>query len=265
MRTLLPLTAAAFCMAAAISGCSPDRQRFVDNAGNGNTTPTMTTADVSTLISDSGYTRYHLVAPLWQMFEDAEDPFWKFPYGLALEQYDISGAVAATVECDSAKYLSRRKIWRLDGNVVMVNTQSDTFLTQQLFWDQNRRTIYSDSFIHIVRTDHIIEGYGFESDQSMRYYTVNNPTAIIPVEGVRPGRRNAIGDTAVAPAASDSTSVPDPLKPINLRKPSERGNGTATGSTPAQSISAPRLLPGDVSPNAHKPTTRQNLKKSNMK
>lgn len=142
----------------------------------------MSTSDVSTLISDSGYTRYHLTSPIWQMFEDAEEPFWRFPGGLELQQYDLEMQPTSNVICDSAIYYSRKRIWELVGNVVMVNTDADSFLTQKLFWDQNARKIYSDSFIHIVRSDRIIEGYGFESDQSMRYFTVNHPTAILPVD-----------------------------------------------------------------------------------
>lgn len=172
-------------------------KRYVANADNA---PTMSTRDVSTLISDSGYTRYHMEAPLWQMYEDVEEPYWLFPEGIELEQYDLQMKPESTVVCDSATYFSRKRLWRLDGNVVMVSTATDSFLTQQLFWDQNSRKIYSDSFIHIVRTDRTIEGYGFESDQSMRYYTVRRPTAILPADR-RPGVRRdtvATADTAAA-------------------------------------------------------------------
>lgn len=143
-------------------------------------TPTMTTTDVHSFISDSGYTRYRMDAPLWLVYDDSDDPRWRFPQGLAIEQYDRNLATAANVDCDSATYFSRRRLWRLDGNVVMVNSEGDSFLTQQLFWDQSTRKIRSDSFIHIVRTDRIIEGIGFESDENMRSYMVLHPTAILP-------------------------------------------------------------------------------------
>ena len=197
----------------------PEPERYVPNAGDGETTPTMATSNVSTLISDSGYTKYHVITPLWQMFEDAEEPFWRFPNGLELEQYDTEMRTQSTVVCDSAVYYSRKKLWRLDGDVVMVNTQADSFLTQQLFWDQNSRKIYSDSFIHIVRTDRTIEGYGFESDQSMLYYTVNNPTAILPADK-RPGsalRESA--DSAPAPAAEKpAVAQPAATQPAILKR-----------------------------------------------
>lgn len=141
----------------------------------------MMTSEVETFISDSGYTRYHITAPVWKMFEEARDPHWKFPEGLDLEQYDIQMRPTSSMRCDSATYFSQKRLWRLDGNVVMVNTLRDSFLTQQVFWDQSRREVYSDSFIHIVRSNRIIEGYGFTSNERMTAFSVNRTTGIIPI------------------------------------------------------------------------------------
>ncbi len=141
----------------------------------------MLTHNVSSLISDSGYTRYHITAPVWLMFENARIPVWKFPEGLFLEKYDNNMVTDATVVCDSATYFSQSKLWRLDGNVRMRNTAGDKFLTQQMFWDQQREKIYSDSFIHIEKSNRIIEGYGFISNQQMTAYTVRQPSGIFPV------------------------------------------------------------------------------------
>ena len=200
----LPLIAVAVAVAGCW-GCREERQSFVPNAPDGVLTPTMTTDDVSTFISDSGYTRYHITTAVWQMFEDAPEPYWRFPAGLELEQYDEHMRPAANVRCDSAVYQSRRRLWQLDGHVVMVNTERDSFLTQQLFWDQSRQKVYSDSFIHIVRQDRIIEGYGFESNQNMTAYTVKRPTGIFPVSRPEP-QAAAKADTAAAPATRRPTA-----------------------------------------------------------
>lgn len=217
--------------------CSGDKQHFVANVGDGYSTPTMATRDVSTLISDSGYTRYHLKAPVWNMFEDADEPFWTFPEGISLEQYDNNMAVTSNVDADSAVYYSRKKIWRLDGNVVMVNPERDSFLTQQLFWDQNRRKIYSDSFIHIVRSDRTIEGYGFESDQNMASYSVTSPTAILPAKRTETKSDTAAADTtakaAPKPAHNRHSAIADPQPAIHRD----------TASRPDQPVRRQRLTP----------------------
>ncbi|MDE6269665.1 MAG: LPS export ABC transporter periplasmic protein LptC [Muribaculaceae bacterium] len=210
MRRLLPLALLCGLLAAA---CGEERKSYVPNVGDGSTTPTMTTADVSTFISDSGYTRYHITTPVWQMFEDAPDPFWRFPQGLHLEQYDLQMKPESNIRSDSAVYFSRRRLWRLDGHVVMVNVDGDSFLTNQLFWDQQQRQVYSDSFIHIVRTDRVIEGYGFTSNENMTAYNVNRPTGIIPVDKRNPDEPAAPADSMAADSAPPAPAAPSRRAP----------------------------------------------------
>lgn len=179
---LLPLTAAAvMAVMAALSSCSEEHRERVADINDTESVPTMTTTNVATFISDSGYTRYHITTPVWYVYDEAKVPRWTFPDGLFLEKYDDFFRPDATLRCDSAVYFSQKKLWRLDGNVRMRNTAGDRFLTQQLFWDQASRTVYSDSFIHIERSDRIIEGYGFNSNENMTRYTVRRPSGIFPV------------------------------------------------------------------------------------
>lgn len=229
------LPAIAIAAVAAATACGDNQRTYVPNIGDGRSTPTMATTDVVTMISDSGYTRYRVATPLWQMFEDCDSPYWRFPHGLELDQYDLSMQPESHIECDSAVYFSQRRLWRLDGRVMMVNTLRDSFLTEQLFWDQLQRRMYSDSFIHIVRTDRIIEGYGFESNQNMTRYTVRRPTAILPVEQ-QLGTKHATSDSAAAPSA-----VADSTTPTERRQPQRRQRRTAPGFTPGGRIDEPAI------------------------
>ncbi|MDE5594652.1 MAG: LPS export ABC transporter periplasmic protein LptC [Muribaculaceae bacterium] len=193
----------ALVIASLLAGaCGNDERSYVANIGDGDHSPTMTTYQVETFISDSGYTRYHISTPVWKMFEEASEPFWRFPDGLNLQQYDLQMQPDATMECDSAVYFSRMRLWQLDGHVMMVNTLRDTFLSQQLFWDQAKRQVYTDSFIHIVRSDRIIEGYGFESNENMTAYTIHRPTAILPVQRGITSKENEAADTVAADTAT---------------------------------------------------------------
>lgn len=194
----LPVALAVVSFLSILAACSEEKHSYVANLTDDS--PTMSTLDVNTFISDSGYTRYFITTPIWNIYDEAKEPYWKFPQGIELEQYDLNLKPASNMRCDSAKYLSNKRIWQLDGNVVMVNVDSDSFLTQQVFWDQVHREVYSDSFVHIVRSDRIIEGYGFTSNESMTRYSVNRPTGIFPVE------------RALATASSDSSSASPSLR-----------------------------------------------------
>ena len=172
------LAAAAACVLS--SACSQEKRETIRISADPETFPTMRTIDVSTTISDSGYTRYHITSPLWLMFEEAREPHWNFPGGIFVIQYDNDMKETGTFTADTATFWSQKKLWRFDRNVRMRNIAGDRFLTEQLFWDQNSRKLYSDSFIHIERSDRVIEGVGFESDENMTDYTIRHHLGIFP-------------------------------------------------------------------------------------
>jgi LPS export ABC transporter protein LptC len=190
----------------------------VDLVVDYNAQPTMTTTNVVTLISDSGYTRYRIISDLWLVYDEATVPVWRFPNGLLLEKFDKTYNVEATVITDSATYFKNEQLWRLDGHVNIVNSIGEKFLTPQLYWNQREGTIYSDSFIHIERSDRTIEGLGFRSNDKMTQYTVNNPTGIFPASEFKPGAR---GDDNPQPAAdTDPTMPPEPtVKTVEKPRP----------------------------------------------
>lgn len=203
MRVLPALSALAVLV---IVGCSNDKTEVVHRNTDMETAPTMMTRDVVTMISDSGITRYRITTDLWLVYDEAAEPHWRFPEGLFMEKFDDKFVTEATILCDSATYLKNRQLWRLDGNVNILNTLGEKFLTQQLFWDQRQNKIYSDSFIHIERADRTIEGVGFESNNRMTRYNIKNPTGIFPASQFQ--RQGAPADSIEVTAESDSVTAP---------------------------------------------------------
>ncbi|MBD5322359.1 MAG: LPS export ABC transporter periplasmic protein LptC [Bacteroides sp.] len=179
---VLPM--AMLVIAALLSGmtatsCKDDSKIGTASVGTADI-PTMMTRDVETLISDSGVTRYRITTPVWYVYDEVEEPYWKFPEGLNLDKFDNFFRTEATVRADSARYMKRTQVWRLDGNVSITNVMNEKFLTEQLFWDQRTHKLYSDSFIHIERTDRVLEGYGFESNEQLTNYTIKKVSGIFP-------------------------------------------------------------------------------------
>lgn len=205
---LLPLLIVALSAIIITSSCKDEKKNFVDDIENATETPTMLTRDVETFISDSGVTRYRITAAIWYVYDEAKVPRWTFPQGLFLEQFDNELRQNSKVNCDSATYFSEKKLWRLDGDVVMVNVARDSFLTKQLFWDQRAKRIYSDTaFIRIVSKDRTIEGYGFSSNEQMTDYSIKRPTAIFSAENLRKTPQDS--DSITAPAPQPLTPTPE--------------------------------------------------------
>lgn len=163
--------------------CKDEVKSVVANQTDPNTYPTVVSHNVKTLISDSGITQYRITTPIWNMFERATEPRWTFPQGAYLEQFNEKFKVIASIRCDSATYFRISQLWRLDGNVRVENiAEKELFLTNQLFWDQANRSVYSDSFIHVEKIDRIIEGYGFKSNEQFTNYQIFKVQAILPID-----------------------------------------------------------------------------------
>lgn len=189
---LLPLSASAVILAATVltSSCKEDNPIATADV-DASVTPTMITRNVETLISDSGVVRYRINTPVWYVYDETDDPCWKFPDGLSLDKFDDFFRREAHVRADSATYFKIKQLWRLDGNVDISNIMNEKFLTEQLYWDQRQHKLYSDSFIHIETADKVLEGYGFDSNEQLTRYSIRRVAGIFPANSFR-SRRDSI-------------------------------------------------------------------------
>lgn len=165
-----------------IGSCTEERKVDVTAGLDPSKMPSMATHNIATLISDSGITQYKIVAPVWYVYDEVDTPYWSFPEGLYLQKYDPQFKVIATVAADSAYFIRPVKLWRLEGNVEMTKEPGDLFLSPRLFWDQRHQRLYSDTFIHIENSTHVLEGTGFESNEHLTKYRILHPTGIFPVD-----------------------------------------------------------------------------------
>lgn len=176
---------AAMLLAILLGSCSEDKKEIMGSFTDPNEVPTIFSKDVSTLISDSGITRYRIVAPEWYMYENAEVPRWYLPKGVKLENFDDDFNVIAYLEGDTAIFYKTKRLWELRGDVKMANVNDERFFTERIYWSQDAKKIYSDTVIHIEQGDRIIVGKGFESNQNMTSYKILKTTGIFPMEDIR--------------------------------------------------------------------------------
>ncbi len=221
MKAMRRLAGVVAVLALMLGACTDETKVDVARRIHPEAMPTMTTRNVSTMISDSGVTQYRIVAPLWEVYDEGDNPHWRFPEGLYLRKYDRKFNVIATIAADSATYFKNKSLWRLDGRVEVTQKPSGLFLTQQMFWDQSKGIVYGDSFIHIENATHMMEGYGFRASQDFSQYSINRPLGIFPAE-----RDNLKGPAASTP-----------------REPGERTAGARPGG---EASSAPRAGVADT-------------------
>ncbi len=89
---------AATVVAALACACADDKRETIAISADPETFPTMRTINVSTLISDSGYTRYHITTPLWLIRGGARA-------ALELSRRDVHSAVQRQLAGDRHIYI----------------------------------------------------------------------------------------------------------------------------------------------------------------
>ena len=169
-------------LAIVMFACSPAEEATHDQVPPRDSLPVLVGDTVTTLISDSGITRYRIETVQWLVFDKKDPTYQEFPKGIYLEQFDEALTVQASLKADYAYYNEPDQHWTLRGNVHAMNRKGEHFDTQELKWDQRLHRVYSDSAIHITREKSIIEGVGFESNEEMSKYTIMHPTGVFPID-----------------------------------------------------------------------------------
>ena len=159
--------------------CSGDNKNLAEAITERDSLPTMKTLGVTTLISDSGITRYKIITEEWEIYDKKNPPYWAFEKGVYLEKFDSLFHIDASIKADTAYYYEKKKLWELRSNVHIRNLQGDKFDTQQA--DKS-----------------IINGqYGFKSNQQLTEYEIYNSGGEFIVKDTTPADSTKV-------AASDS-------------------------------------------------------------
>lgn len=110
--------------------------------------PDQTTVDLNVSYSDSGFVKMNLITPKMEFYNAAE-PYREFTQGLQVYQFSFNGDTTLNLSSKYAIYNETTKIWEAKHDVVVSNTET-TLFTEQLFWDTEKHTLYTDSHVKIV-------------------------------------------------------------------------------------------------------------------
>ncbi|MCQ2223185.1 MAG: LPS export ABC transporter periplasmic protein LptC [Bacteroidaceae bacterium] len=162
-----------------LCACTGDKEHTAEAVSSKDSTTFMTANGVSTLISDSGVIRYKLIAEDWQIHTNTMPMTWKFFHGFFMERYDQQHKVDLYVQADTA-YLHKQELWELRGRVIVKNLQGTLFLTEELFWNMNKKEIYNSVPMDIFMPDRELHGTEFRSNEAMTDYIVLNSSGYVP-------------------------------------------------------------------------------------
>ena len=166
--------------------------------------PFMHSVGVSTLISDSGVIRYHLVAEEWDIHTPPNlAATWKFMKGMLMLRLDENFDVDLYVQADTA-YLHNQRLWELRGRVRIRNVQGTRFNTEELYWDLNKHEMWNHTLMTVITPERTLEGTEFRSNEEMTRYSVANSKGDFPVSDAEGESQGSQGDSI---ANADSSGV----------------------------------------------------------
>ena len=161
--------------------CSEAVEHTAEAVSSQDSLPFMHSVGVSTLISDSGVIRYHLVAEEWDIYmPDNSQATWKFYKGLLMTRLDDKFHVDLHVQADTA-FLHEQRLWELRGRVKVRNVEGTVFLTEQLWWDLNKHEMWNHTDMTIISPERTLRGTEFRSNEQMTRYSVANSVGDFPV------------------------------------------------------------------------------------
>jgi LPS export ABC transporter protein LptC len=125
--------------------------------------------------SDSGKTKAILWAGHLQKYDEKRETF--MDQNVKVDFYDPNEIHTSTLKSKKGRVdEATNNLFAIDS--VVVFSDSVTIKTDEMMWRNKDRKIVSDKFVKVISPTETIEGYGFESDQSLSNYVIYNITYV---------------------------------------------------------------------------------------
>jgi LPS export ABC transporter protein LptC len=145
--------------------------------------PISTSTGVDVIYSDSAKVKAHMTTPLMIEFDDAKKPYREMPKGVKIIFYEDDLSVKGTVIADYAIEREKENIIEFHKNVVVTNAQNQTFKSDELIYDEGKKTFHTDKPVEInLGNGSIMYGVGANSNASLYPWHVERSTGVFPVE-----------------------------------------------------------------------------------
>jgi LPS export ABC transporter protein LptC len=161
--------------------CKTDLE-MVDAFADKERIPSITAKNIEIVYTELGQTKLHVIAPETQHYKFAEEPYTEFPKGITVYTFNDSLEVESQLTANFAIYYDEKKLWNAKYNVVAMNKKGEILNTEQLFWDETKKTIYSNDMVKITTGDGVIFGEGFDSDENFDNWVIKKTSGTIYVD-----------------------------------------------------------------------------------
>ncbi len=168
MRKVLYWIVAGLSILAACNEDSQNPDDFKDFEG-----PVMEASDIELFYSDSAVVRIRLTADRQLDYESGDR---EFPEGVYIEFFDKEEVRSSSIRANHGYFNKKENKYTATGDVVVRNYQTEEKLeTEVLYWEPNKKEIYTNRYVEITSGDEVLMGEGLVSDESFTSYEILKP------------------------------------------------------------------------------------------
>lgn len=148
-----------------------NNQKFIPYKG-----PLEEAENIEVLYSESGMLKVRMKTAK-QIKAGSEDKI--FPKKVFVDFFSPTGQVTTTLESDSGRYEYRTGLYKVKGNVKVINTaKQERLLTDELTWNPQTQKVYTDKRVVVENqiTGERLNGLGLDANQDFTQYSIRKPT-----------------------------------------------------------------------------------------
>lgn len=150
--------------------------------------PDVTGFDVEMSYTDSGILKGKIYASEVYQYMNRQEPYYEFPKGMKTVFFDKKGNQTASITSKYAIYYPKKALWE-GRNQVLAESPSEgkKVETEQIFWDQEKKRIYTDKYAKVTNPDGVFVGEnGFEAKEDLSRLRMNGYSGTVTVSDTPP-------------------------------------------------------------------------------
>lgn len=181
LRNILSFIVSALAGTMMLLSCKPDIES-IKALTDRDSTPSMVAYNNEVIYTEGGVVVVKMTAPVTKHFQFAQEPYTEFPEGISVYNFSAEKTVDSYLTAKYAIYYDKKKLWDARYNVVAMNKKGEILNTEQLFWDEQKKMIYSNDMVKITSADGTIFGEGFEADDQLENIVIKKSSGIFYFE-----------------------------------------------------------------------------------
>jgi LPS export ABC transporter protein LptC len=164
------------CLLFVLAACNnADLKEPVEYTG-----PLKKAENIELFYTEKDRVKVKMVAPELHEFQNGDR---EFPKGIELEFYNELGKMESTLRANHAFFFKKDNLWRGRGKVEVKNLATNEQLnTEELFWKQTEKRIYTDKFVTIRQQGDVVYGEGLQAKEDMSDYVILKPRGTFEIK-----------------------------------------------------------------------------------